>query len=191
MIFCKIELENNFIGDKILKNNLKSYLILFPIAAGIVVLDQWTKSLIRNTLAFGEIWSPWVSLTPYARVVHWHNTGVAFGMFQNNNFLFAILVSIIALVIIIYYPQLTEGDRFLMIALSMQLGGAVGNLIDRLTIGYVTDFISVGNFAVFNVADASVTVGVGIMILGLWVQENKQRKKNKEEVPKPKEMEQR
>ena len=191
MIFCKIELENNFIGDKILKKNLKSYLILFPIAAGIVVLDQWTKSLIRNTLAFGEIWSPWVWLTPYARVVHWHNTGVAFGMFQNNNFLFAILVSIIALVIIIYYSQLTEGDRFLMIALSMQLGGAVGNLIDRLNIGYVTDFISVGNFAVFNVADASVTVGVGIMILGLWVQENKQRKKNREEVPVPKEMEQR
>ena len=191
MIFCKIELENNFIGEIILKKNLKSYLILFPIAVGIVVLDQWTKSLIRNTLAFGEIWSPWVWLTPYARVVHWHNTGVAFGMFQNNNFLFAILVSFIALVIIIYYPQLTEGDRFLMIALSMQLGGAVGNLIDRVTDGYVTDFISVGNFAVFNVADASVTVGVGIMILGLWVQENKQRKKNKEEVPEPKEIEQR
>jgi signal peptidase II len=78
-----------------------------------------------------------------------------------------------------------------MIALSMQLGGAVGNLIDRLTIGHVTDFISVGNFAVFNVADASVTIGVGIMILGLWVQENKQRKNNPEEVPEPKEIEQR
>lgn len=191
MIFCKIELENNFIGETKLIKHLKSYLILFPIAASIVALDQWTKLLIRNTLAFGEIWSPWVWLTPYARVVHWHNTGVAFGMFQNNNFLFAILVSIIALVIIIYYPQLTEGDWFLMIALSMQLGGAVGNLIDRLTVGHVTDFISVGNFAVFNVADASVTVGVGIMILGLWVQENKQRKKNKEELPEPKEMEKR
>ena len=191
MIFCKIELENNFIGETKLKKHLKSYLILFPIAASIVALDQYTKLLIRNTLAFGEIWAPWVWLTPYARVVHWHNTGVAFGMFQNNNFLFAILVSIIALVIIIYYPQLTEGDWFLMIALSMQLGGAVGNLIDRLTVGHVTDFISVGNFAVFNVADASVTVGVGIMILGLWVQENKQRKKNKEELPEPKEMEKR
>ena len=174
-----------------LKKNLKSYLILFSIATGIVVLDQWTKSLVRDTLAFGEIWSPWAWLTPYARVVHWSNTGVAFGMFQNNNILFTILVSIIALVIIIYYPRLTEGDWFLMIALSMQLGGAVGNLIDRLTIGHVTDFISVGNFAVFNVADASVTIGVGIMILGLWVQENKQRKKNVEKVPEPKEIEQR
>jgi signal peptidase II len=56
-------------------------------------------------------------------------------------------------------------------------------LIDRLTVAHVTDFISVGNFAVFNVADASVTVGVGIMILGLWVQDNKQKKKNKGEVP--------
>lgn len=191
MIFCKIELENNFIGESMLKKNLKSYLILFSIATGIVVLDQWTKSLVRDTLAFGEIWSPWAWLTPYARVVHWSNTGVAFGMFQNNNILFTILVSIIALVIIIYYPRLTEGDWFLMIALSMQLGGAVGNLIDRLTIGHVTDFISVGNFAVFNVADASVTIGVGIMILGLWVQENKQRKKNVEKVPEPKEIEQR
>jgi signal peptidase II len=188
MIFCKIELENNFIGESKLKKNLKSYLILFPIAAGIIALDQWIKSLIRNTLAVGEIWSPWNWLMPYARVVHWQNTGVAFGMFQDNNVLFTVLVSIIALVIIIYYPQLTEGDWFLMIALSMQLGGAVGNLIDRLTVGHVTDFISVGNFAVFNVADASVTVGVGIMILGLWVQENKQRKKIKEEVPEPKEL---
>ena len=191
MIFCKIELENNFIGESMLKKNLKSYLILFSIATGIVVLDQWTKSLVRDTLAFGEIWSPWAWLTPYARVVHWSNTGVAFGMIQNNNILFTILVSIIALVIIIYYPRLTEGDWFLMIALSMQLGGAVGNLIDRLTIGHVTDFISVGNFAVFNVADASVTIGVGIMILGLWVQENIQRKKNVEKVPEPKEIEQR
>jgi len=173
-----------------LKNKLKSYLILFPVAAGIVALDQWTKSLVRDTLAFGEIWSPWAWLTPYARVVHWSNTGVAFGMFQNNNFLFMILVSIIAMVIIIYYPRLTEGDWFLMIALSMQLGGAVGNLIDRLTIEHVTDFISIGKFAVFNVADASVTIGVGIMILGLWVQENKQRKRNIEEVLESKEIEQ-
>ncbi len=173
-----------------MKNKLKSYLILFPVAAGIVALDQWTKSLVRDTLAFGEIWSPWAWLTPYARVVHWSNTGVAFGMFQNNNFLFMILVSIIAMVIIIYYPRLTEGDWFLMIALSMQLGGAVGNLIDRLTIEHVTDFISIGKFAVFNVADASVTIGVGIMILGLWVQENKQRKRNIEEVLESKEIEQ-
>jgi signal peptidase II len=124
----------------------------------------------------GEMWSPWNWLTPYARFVHWYNTGVAFGMFQNNNVLFAILVSIIAVIIIIYYPSLTEDDWFLRIALSLQLGGAIGNLIDRLTIGHVTDFISVGNFAVFNIADSCVTIGVGVMILGMWIQERKHKK---------------
>ena len=158
-----------------MKKHLKSYLILFPIAGTVIALDQWTKSLVRNSLVFGGVWSPWEWLTPFARVVHWRNTGVAFGMFQNNNVLFSVLVSIIALVIIIYYPQLTESDWFLRVALGMQLGGAVGNLIDRITIKHVTDFISVGNFAVFNIADASVTVGVGIMILGLWLQEKKQK----------------
>ena len=142
----------------------------------VIGLDQWTKAFVRSNLAMGEMWAPWNWLTPYARFVHWYNTGVAFGMFQNNNVLLAILVSIIAVIIIIYYPSLTEDDWFLRIALSLQLGGAIGNLIDRLTIGHVTDFISVGNFAVFNIADSSVTIGVGVMILGMWLQERKHKK---------------
>ena len=167
-----------------MKKKLRAYLILLPISSFIVAFDQLTKSLVRNNLAIGEIWAPWDWLIPYARVVHWSNTGVAFGMFQNNNVLFSIMVSIIVLIILFYYPQLTEGDVFLKIALSLQLGGAVGNLIDRLMIAHVTDFISVGNFAVFNVADASVTVGVGIMILGLWVQEKNHKKSENEDMEK-------
>lgn len=66
------------------------------------------------------------------------------------------------------------------LAMAMQLGGAVGNLIDRIVFGPVTDFISVGNFAVFNIADASITVGVGILILALWLSERKE--KNEESV---------
>ena len=89
--------------------------------------------------------------------------------------LFTILNSLIAGFILIFFPRLSENDWFLKIALSMQFGGAVGNLIDRMTIGHVTDFISIGNFAVFNVADASVSVGVAVMIIGLWVQEKKKK----------------
>jgi len=162
-----------------LNKKIKSYLYLFAISLIIVVLDQWTKSLVRTYLAYGDFWSPWEWLTPYARFVHWYNTGVAFGLFQNNNVLFSVLVSIIIVFIIIYYPQLTDDDFFLKTAMGFQLGGAIGNLIDRLTIGHVTDFISVGNFAVFNIADASVTIGVGIMILGLWIEERK-LKRNKQ-----------
>ena len=57
----------------------------------------------------------------------------------------------------------------------MQLGGAVGNLIDRLTIGHVTDFISVGSFPVFNVADSSITIGVVILLLSMIISEHKQK----------------
>ncbi|NPV40908.1 MAG: signal peptidase II [Anaerolineae bacterium] len=154
-----------------MKKKLHSYLILLLIASIIIALDQWTKALVRENLAMGEIWIPWAWLSPYARVVHWYNTGVAFGMFQDHGMIFKVLNSIIAVLILIFFPRLSEGDWFLKIALSMQFGGAVGNLIDRFTLGHVTDFISIGNFAVFNIADASVTIGVGIMILGLWYQE--------------------
>ena len=145
------------------------------IAGTLIMLDQWTKDLVRANLAMGEIWVPWTWLAPYARVVHWYNTGVAFGMFQDHGMLFTGLNSLIAIFIVIFYPRLSVDDWFLKVALSMQFGGAVGNLIDRFTIGHVTDFISVGNFAVFNIADASVSVGVAIMILGLWIQEKKEK----------------
>jgi signal peptidase II len=61
------------------------------------------------------------------------------------------------------------------IAISMQMGGALGNLIDRLRFGPVTDFIAVGAFPVFNIADSSITVGVGILLLNLWLLERKEK----------------
>ena len=160
-----------------MKKSISSYLVLMPIVAIIIGLDQWTKSIIRSQLAFGEFWSPWDWLTPYARIVHWYNTGVAFGMFQDRNLIFAVLALIVSTIMIVLYPKLTEQDWFLKIALGMQVGGSLGNLIDRVTVGHVTDFISVGKFPVFNLADASITVGVGVMILGLWLQEKREKEK--------------
>jgi signal peptidase II len=61
--------------------------------------------------------------------------------------------------------------------MSLQLSGALGNLIDRLTIGHVTDFVSVGNFPVWNIADASITIGVVVLILGVWITEIEEKKK--------------
>jgi signal peptidase II len=170
-----------------LKKTLKNYAILIPIACTLIYLDQWTKTLVRSNLAFGEAWTPWESLMPFIRVVHWYNTGVAFGLFQNLGLLFTILPLIISVIIFIYYPVLAGKDWLMRIALSMQFGGAVGNLIDRLTIGHVTDFISIGNFPVFNVADSCITVGVILMVFGMWLQERKEnpKKDQDEEILKP------
>lgn len=160
-----------------MKKALRDYLPVVLIAGAIILLDQYTKGVIRENLAFQETWMPWAWLAPYARIVHWYNTGVAFGMFQNGNVIFSILSAVVSVAIFVVYPRIPREERISRLATIMMLAGAVGNLIDRLTVGHVTDFISVGTFAVFNVADMSITCGVALLILGLWLQERRERKK--------------
>lgn len=160
-----------------LNSTLRDYLILFGVAGVSVGLDQWTKALVREHIAYGSQWMPeWLSwLTPYARFVHWSNSGAAFGMFQDGNQVFKILAFIVIGAIIYYYPQVEKESFYLKFALGLQLGGATGNLIDRLLNNEVTDFISVGAFPVFNIADASISIGVVILLLGVWIQERKEK----------------
>jgi signal peptidase II len=159
-----------------LKKYFKSYGFVLGLAAIIIAADQWSKALVRSHLDFAEFWAPWQWLAPYARIVNWHNTGAAFGMFQSFGGVFTILAILVSIAILYYLPQVPEEDWYLRLAMGMQLGGALGNLIDRLTQGYVTDFVSIGNFPVFNVADASISTGVAILILGLWINERGQPK---------------
>lgn len=162
-----------------MKSLIKRYWQIVVIASVIVLLDQWTKSLVRTNIPLGSMWLPesmeW--LHPYARIVHWYNTGAAFGMFKDGSMVFTVLAFIVIGLILFYYPQVEQADWSLRIAMSMQLGGATGNLIDRLTIGHVTDFISVGKFPVFNVADASITVGAAVLFLGIVLMERAEKKK--------------
>jgi signal peptidase II len=154
-----------------LKATLKAYFWLVLIAGVVVALDQWTKALVRAKLDFGQAVIPWDWLAPYVAVVRQNNTGIAFGMFQGNNLLFSVLAVIVSAAIIYYYPQLTNKDGLLTFAMGLILGGAVGNLIDRVTIGRVTDFIAVSHFAVFNLADASLSCGVALLLLGMWLRQ--------------------
>jgi signal peptidase II len=160
------------------KNVFQKYWGIFTIAALIIALDQWTKWLVRTNIPAQQSWLPdsllWLS--PYARIVHWYNRGAAFGIFQEGSMVFTVLAFIVSAAIIYYYPQVASTDWPLRLAMSMQLGGALGNLIDRLTIGHVTDFISVGTFPVFNIADASISVGCVVLLLGVWWQERNARK---------------
>ncbi len=157
-----------------------NYLLLITIAASVVGFDQWTKNLVRTKLAFSEMWSPWEWLEPYARIVHWDNSGAAFGMLQGYGGVFTILAIIVSIGIIYYYPRLDQNDWPMRVILGMQLGGALGNLVDRLTReGRVTDFISIGNFPVFNVADSSITVGTILLISLVWYRDLKERRVEK------------
>jgi signal peptidase II len=91
--------------------------------------------------------------------------------------LFEILAIIVAGIIIYYFPRVARTDWWLRLALGMQFAGAVGNLIDRLIFAHVTDFISVGSFPVFNVADSSISVGVVVLVVGAWLTERKSKEK--------------
>ncbi|MEW5867786.1 MAG: signal peptidase II [Chloroflexota bacterium] len=158
-----------------MKKYLADYAWLFSIAGIVIFLDQWTKQLVRTNLMHSEIYRPDLWITQYARIVNWSNTGAAFGLFQNMNIVFTVLSFIVSAAIIYYFPQVSWHDWTLRLALSLQLGGAIGNLIDRLTQGYVTDFISIGAFPVFNVADSSISVGVAVLVLGMWLHEQREK----------------
>jgi len=162
-----------------LKDHRFDYLFLFSIGAVIIGLDQWTKALVRENIPLGTDWLPdgfgW--LLPFARIRHWVNSGAAFGIFQNGNLVFTILAIIVILLIIYYFPRTERGDWWLRVAMAMQFAGAAGNLIDRLFFAHVTDFLSVGNFAIFNLADASISVGVAVLLLGVWLKERAEKKK--------------
>lgn len=168
--------NHNEIQSNNVKKYVQDYAVLIGVAALIVALDQLTKYLVRTLIPFGGSWSPWPWLAPFARIVHWQNTGAAFGMFQGFGLVFTILAFIVAIAILYYFPRLPRAEWALRVAMVMMLGGAVGNLIDRLTLGTVTDFVSVGTFAVFNVADASISVGTAVLIVAVWVSERKEKK---------------
>ena len=148
---------------------------LFIVAAVIVVVDQVTKWLVVTNIPYGGMWSPWEWLTPIARIVHWSNTGVAFGMLQGMNPVFIGLAVVVSGMIIYYYQKLEKQDVLLKLALMLELGGAIGNLVDRIQYSHVIDFVSVGNFPVFNVADSCITVGVIFLLIGVWIQEKREK----------------
>ena len=164
-----------------MKKYFKAYSFLLPISLLLIALDQWTKSLVRVNLGFNEFWMPLDWLRPYLRIVNWQNTGAAFGIFQGMNTIFMVLAFVIIGLILVYFPLIPEDDIYFRLALSLQMAGATGNLIDRIYRGYVTDLISVGRFPVFNVADSCITMGVVILLIGMWVEERKTQHESRSE----------
>jgi signal peptidase II len=156
-----------------LRRSRLEYLLLLLGAGLIVAADQWTKHLVRSQLAVGETWAPIPALSPYLRIINWHNTGAAFGILPDGGLVFTVVAFIVSIAILYYYPQISGGSWLLRGALILQLGGALGNLTDRLLRGPVTDFVAVGSFPVFNVADSSISVGVALLVLTLWLEERR------------------
>jgi signal peptidase II len=139
--------------------------LLFVVAALIILIDHVTKLFIESWLPLYQSWAPFPEYADYFRITHVTNTGAAFGLFPGGSAIFAVIAVVVAVIIVVYNYQLPDGQPWLRVALGFQLGGAMGNLIDRLRLGHVTDFLDFGPWPVFNVADASVVTGVIILAL--------------------------
>lgn len=141
---------------------LKDRVLLLTVPV-VLALDQFTKFLIRENLALGESW-PAEGLV---RITHGLNTGAVFGLFPAQT-TFLIVASLVAIGFLVYfYRAHAMPRRVLRLAIGLQLGGALGNLFDRLKDGAVVDFIDIGWWPIFNVADSSVVIGMTILIATL------------------------
>jgi signal peptidase II len=139
---------------------------LFGIGILVLALDQWSKRRVRLTLPEGTSMAPFPRLERLFTFTHIHNTGVAFGLFPDRGILFVIVAIAVVIAIVLYYRRLSSSSWVLRVALGLQLGGASGNLVDRIARGYVTDFVNVRFFAIFNVADSALVVGA--IMLGYY-----------------------
>lgn len=166
-----------------MKKFLKHNGFLFLIAAAVIIADQLTKALIRQNLALGEAWAPIPAIGEFFRFLYWQNRGAAFGTLQNAGPVLTVVRIAIAIFIIVFYQKAEIKDTLMKVALSLMLGGAVGNLIDQFSLGFVTDFIAVGRYPIFNVADSCVTIGVGLMLLDMLIKEKNGSKTDPETKP--------
>ncbi|MEA3309080.1 MAG: signal peptidase II [Chloroflexota bacterium] len=152
----------------------RNRLLLWCGATFVLLADQLSKLWILQNLREYKTMDCTSWLTPVFSLTHLPNTGVAFGLFPQFGGLLTILSSVIIIAILWIYRTLEIQGWPLHLAFGMQIGGALGNLLDRLLRGSVVDFIDVNfwpfqNFAVFNLADSAIVVGVGILLLCIWL----------------------
>lgn len=138
----------------------KDWLLLLTIGI-VLAADQLTKFIVKANLMIGESWPT----EGIVRITHGTNSGTAFGLLPNQT-TFLIIASIIAIGFLVYFYRSYALQRpILRLAIGLQLGGAFGNLLDRLAFGTVTDFIHVGWWPIFNIADSSICVGMATLII--------------------------
>lgn len=173
---------------KLVKKAPIDYIIYLAIIAGGIIIDQISKILVSNYL------KPIYTLPIIEDIFHFtyrENTGMAFGMLKEHRWVFMLVSTILILGLGFYLFAMKSQNRLYDVSIAMILSGGIGNMIDRIFLGYVVDFIDCRfiNFAVFNIADSFVCVGSGLLMLALildLVKEIESEKAKKEQASEEK-----
>ncbi len=147
--------------------------LIASVAVAVFVLDRVTKAAVVASI---PLFKTRDVIGPYLRLSHVRNTGAAFGLAQDRTTLLSVLSLFAVVAILYYYRTIAMRSPWMAATLGMQLGGAFGNLVDRVAQGYVVDFVDVGlpggpRFWSFNVADSSIVVGILAVTFLLWLSE--------------------
>jgi len=145
------------------------WLILPILALLILGIDQAAKHLVVQRIPPYQAWMPAPALARFFNLTFITNTGAAFGLFQDRSLVFVIVAVVISIGIVLYLRRIPHEEWLIRVSLAMQLGGALGNLVDRVRLGYVVDFMDFHMWPVFNFADTFIVVGVGLLAYCLLV----------------------
>ena len=137
----------------------------------VALFDQLSKWWVVSNLDLYESIYPIPALSHIFAITHLTNTGAAFGLLQEAGAFFTVASIVITIIILVYLRRIPPERWLTRIALGMVVGGALGNLVDRLRLGYVIDFIDFSFFAKFNVADSAISVGVVLLFVATWLEE--------------------
>ena len=133
---------------------------IFPVFSFVFISDQITKYAVYKNMSLGES----IPTEGIIRITYARNTGMAFSLFENFGIILLILSLIIASILIIYLFTIDKPRILIRVFSGLVVGGALGNILDRIRFGYVNDFIDVGWWPIFNIADSSITIAIGIYI---------------------------
>lgn len=151
------------VAEKYLGAGLWQWLSFALVALCVVGADQLTKWLVTSRLALGSS----VSIAGPVKISHVQNSGIAFGLFSQATSLVIVLTSAVVLWMIFFFARSGARHPLLPAALGLVVGGSTSNLFDRITNGYVTDFVDLGSWPSFNLADFCIVLGVAVLIFFL------------------------
>lgn len=133
---------------------------IFPVFSFVFISDQITKYVVYKNMSLGES----IPAEGIIRITYARNTGMAFSLFENFGIILLILSLIIASILIIYLFTIDKPRILIRVFSGLVIAGALGNILDRIRFGYVNDFIDVGWWPIFNIADSSITIAIVIYI---------------------------